>query len=284
MTVVPNIRTGSPVRFRSVPWPVWPAAVVLLLIVVAAVAPHLLTGVDPAVNDWRVALHPPSPSHPFGTDRLGRDVYSRTVYAARTSLGIGVAATAIAVALGSVVGLLASGPSKLIDAVLMRLTEILLAFPGLLLALVLIAVSGPGARNSALAIGLAATPYYARLVRSQGLVVRISGYVEAARTLGQSRWRITVRHILPNALAPLLVLAPLGVGTGIIAGAGLSFLGLGAVPPTPEWGSMLAESRNLLSRAWWLGVFPGLFVVAAVVSITVLARFWQGLSEGRVAR
>ncbi|MFI9504875.1 ABC transporter permease [Nocardia sp. NPDC052566] len=271
-------------RLRSVPPVVWPAALLLSFLVLAAAAPHLLTTADPTTTDWRSTLQPPSGAHPFGTDRLGRDVYARTIYATRTSLGIGMAATVIGVVSGSVLGLLSSGPSKLLDAVLMRLTEILLAFPGLLLALVLIAVSGPGVANSALAIGVASLPYYARLMRAQALVVRGSGYVEAARTLRQSRWRITVRHILPNALAPLLVLAPLGVGAGIVAGAGLSFLGLGALPPNPEWGSMLAESRNLLSRAWWMGVFPGLFVVASVVSITVLARFWQAVTEGRAAR
>jgi len=278
------LRDNPGARLRSVPWPVWIAAIVFAFLVVAALAPDLVTGVDPTAMARRQTLRPPSGEHLFGTDQLGRDVFARTVHATRISLGIGVAATAIGFGLGAVIGLLASGPSRLLDAALMRLTDTMLAFPGMLLALVVIAVSGPGARNSAIAIGLATIPYYARLVRSQALEVRHSGYVEAARTLGQSRSKIALRHVLPNALTTLVVLATLGVGTAIVAGAGLSFLGLGVIPPTPEWGSMLSEGRNLVGRAWWIGVFPGLFVVASVVSITVLSRYWQRLAEGRTAR
>ncbi|MCP2167792.1 ABC transporter permease [Goodfellowiella coeruleoviolacea] len=266
---------------RRIPWPVLFPAAVLAVLLLAALAPQVLSTVDPQAMDFRQALRPPAPGHPFGTDQLGRDVYARTVHAARVSLAVGVGATAIGFLVGSVLGLLAAVLSRVVDAVLMRVVDILLAFPGLLLALVCIAVLGPGPVNSAVAIGVASVPQYARLVRAQAQVLRGSGFVEAARTLGQGRMTVALRHILPNALAPLTVLATLGVGTAIIAGAGLSFIGLGTAPPTPEWGAMLAEGRNLLGRAWWVVVFPGLCVTAAAICVTVLGRHWQAALEGR---
>jgi peptide/nickel transport system permease protein len=269
-------------RGGAFPWPAAISGVVLAAILLAVVWPELLTTADPAATARHDVLLPPGIHHWFGTDQLGRDVYSRTVVATRTSLGIGIGATAIGFVVGSIVGL--ASTARFLGAVLMRVTDVLLAFPGLLLAFVVLSVLGPGAAKSALAIGLAGVPHYARLVRAQALVVRRSGFVEAARTLGQGPARVTWRHVLPNSLSPLLVLATLGVGTAIVAGAGLSFLGLGAVPPSPEWGSMLAEGRNVVGRAWWIAVCPGLCVTASVVSITVLGRFWQHRLEGRRPR
>jgi peptide/nickel transport system permease protein len=279
---------GAPLLGTTVPAPrrsTWPpgvllAAAVLALLVLAALFPGLLTGRHPSDTDIGGALLGPGTAHPFGTDELGRDVLARVVYGARPSLTIGLGATALGAALGIPIGLLAAVGGRLLDQVLMRCLEVLLALPELLLALLVVTVVGAGTGNVLVAIGVAAVPNYARLIRAQALVALGSEYVEAAVGLGRGRVHIALRHVLPNVLGPLLVLATIGSGTAIVSGSALSFLGLGPAPPSPEWGGMLSDARDHLGTAWWTGVFPGLAVVAVVLSVTVLGRRLRARGEG----
>lgn len=265
---------GFPVGF-------WLALGFFAVVVVAAIAPGLLAPSDPLSTDTSNVLAAPSAEHLLGTDEAGRDVLSRIIYGAQPALFLGIGATLIALGVGSLVGLAAGLGNRPLDAVLMRLTDVSLAFPELLLALLIISIFGGGLVNTLLAIGIAGIPSYARLVRGQTLAIRNAGYVEAARGIGLSRTRIAVAHVLPNAIRPVLVLATIGVGTATLAGASLTFLGLGVAPPTPEWGSMLSASRNFLERAWWYGIFPGLTITALVVSTTTIGRTLQRRLEGK---
>ncbi|MFI7533173.1 ABC transporter permease [Streptosporangium sp. NPDC049376] len=260
---------------------VWAAGIALSLIVLAAVAPGLLTDGAPHESDALMALRPPGEGHPFGTDAIGRDVFTRIVYGARQSLLAGVGATVLAVGAGTLLGLLAALGGRVADEIIMRLTDVTLSLPTLLLALLVLTITGPGTLNSIYAIALYTMPSYARLVRVQTMVIRRSGHVEAATSLGLTRSRIVLRHILPNAFAPLLVLATIEVGTALVAASSLSFLGLGARPPAPEWGAMLAGGRDYFSVAWWVAVFPGAAVTLTVLSITVVGRALQRRLEGR---
>lgn len=260
-----------------------PLSIVLPGIVVAvllamAVAPQLFASRPPDAIDTSALLAPPSGEHWFGTDQLGRDIYSRVVHGASYSLPIGLGATALGLGIGLVAGLAAALGPRGVDRVVVRALDILLAFPELLLALLVIAVMGPGPLNTTVAVGLAAAAGYARLIRSQVLRVRLSGYVEAAVALGERPSRIIVGHIVPNVLRPVLVLATVGVGTSLLSASSLSFLGLGVAPPIPEWGAMLADGRNFLSAAPWMSLFPAAMVVVAVVAVTVLGRSLQRVS------
>lgn len=248
------------------------AAAVLALLAVAVVFPGLLAPHPPNDTDVVSAFRPPGGAHPFGTDELGRDVLSRVVYGARPSLAIGLGATALGVLAGLLVGLLAATGPRVADRVLMRGLDVLLAFPELLLALLVVTVVGSGTANVLVAIGIAAVPTYARLVRGQALLAVRSHYAEAAKVLGVRRPVIVLRHVLPNVTGPLLVLATIGTGTAVISGSALSFLGLGTPPPAAEWGSMLSDGREFLATAWWTATFPGLAIVAVVLSVTVLGR------------
>lgn len=269
---------------RALPPTVLIAAVILLLIAAVIIAPGLFTTRAPNLTDPVNALHGPSGSHPFGTDQLGRDLYTRVLYGTRSSLLLGLGATALAITGGTVLGLTASLGGRAADQILMRIADILLSLPDLLLALLVIAVLGSGTGNIMIAIGLAFIPGYARLVRAEAMVVRRSGYVEAARGLGLRRHQLLLRHILPNTLAPLLTLATVGFGTALIAAAGLSFLGLGPQPPSPEWGAMLSAGRDFLQTAWWLGLFPGLAITTTVISVNVVGSHARSRFTRRSAR
>ncbi|MDQ4138690.1 MAG: ABC transporter permease [Actinomycetota bacterium] len=251
------------------------AGIVLLAVVVVAVAPGLVTGVDPLQSDPANAYAPPSAAHLFGTDQLGRDVFARVVHGARSSVVLGIGATLVGLAGGLMIGIAAGLSRGFVDRVLSRALDILFAFPDLLLAIVAVAILGTGLPTLLLAIGIGAVPGYARVLRSQVQVVRNAGYVEASIGLGRPVLSVVLRHVLPNSAGPLLVLTTIGVGTAIISGAALSFVGLGATPPTPEWGLMLAESRNYLSFAPWLGVWPGVFLAVTVIAINVVGRHLQ---------
>jgi peptide/nickel transport system permease protein len=257
------------------------AAVVLAAIVLAALCPGLIAPADPLAVHPADAFQPPSFAHPFGTDDSGRDQFSRVVHGAGASLLIGVVATVIGTALGLVLGIAAGIGNRVTDVAVGRLLEVLFALPGLLLALVIIAFAGPGPVPATIAVGLATAPGYARIFRTQIRRVRSSEMVEAARTLGRRPAVILTRHILPNALAPVIVLATLGVGQAVVWASSLSFLGLGSPPPAPEWGAMLEAGRTYLSVAWWMTVFPGLAIVAVAAATTVLGR---GLSRRRSSR
>lgn len=261
--------------------PIALAAVVLGFFVVAAFVPSLIAPYDASAVNPSNILAAPSVEHPFGTDENGRDVLSRIIHGSGNSLMLGFGAVAIALVGGTLLGLSASLGHRISNAILMRFVDIGLAFPELLLALVVIAIAGAGPANAILAIGIAMIPTYARVIRGQALTVRSASYVEAARALGLPESQVLLRHILPNALRPIIVIATIGIGTATLAGAALSFLGLGVSPPTPEWGSMLATARTFLQQAWWYGAFPGLAITTLVVSTTVLGRALQTRIEGR---
>lgn len=237
--------------------------------VLLAVAAPLFAPYDPlaVVGPSR---HPPSPANWMGTDLLGRDVVSRILFGARISLTIGLISVGIGLLAGIVLGLPAGYYAGRIDALIMRLIDAMLAFPGLLLALVVIAALGPGLVNVMLAVGVSSIPLYARLIRGTCLAVREVEYVLAAKTLGASDTRVMVRHILPNLGGPLIVLSTLQVGSAILVGSALSFLGMGAQPPTPEWGLMTAEGRSYLATAWWMSTFPGLAIFSAVIGMNLM--------------
>lgn len=265
----------------SLPASVWIALFFLLLVTLAVVAPQLLTHSDPLLADPVNAQLPPSPQHWLGTDQLGRDLLSRVIYGSRYSLFISMAAMAVAVIFGTLLGLTAALARGVVDELLSRAVDVISAFPDLLLALMLIAFTGPGTNNLIIALGVASVPRFARVVRAQTYSVMTSGYVEQARTFGLSRVTLIGRHILPHAMAQVPALATLGLGTAIIGTAGLSFLGMGPQPPTAEWGLMLAEGRNYLRNAWWIAVWPGVFITLTVIAVNTLGRYWQARLAGR---
>lgn len=264
---------------RSIAAVVLPSVFVAFLVVLVAV-PDAIATHGPNVADSAVVLSAPSGEHWFGTDQLGRDVFSRVVHGARYSVLIGLGATAVGVIAGTVVGLAAALAPRGVDVVAVRLIDVLLAFPELLLALLVMAVLGPSPENTLIAVGAAATPGYARLIRSQALRVKRSGYVEQAVTLGIHPVTIVRVHLVPNVIRPLLVLATIGIGSAILSASALSFLGLGVPPPLPEWGAQLADGRSFLQRAPWMSLFPASFVALTVISITVLGRTVQARIAG----
>ncbi|MGO3533550.1 ABC transporter permease [Pseudomonas helleri] len=259
------------------------AGLFVLLLLIAAIQPGWLVAGDPLDANSRLAFSAPSSLFWLGADENGRDILTRLVYAVRPSLVLGVAATAVGLLLGTLLGLTAGLGPRWLDGAVMRVIDVLLAFPDLLLALVIITFFGQGQLNIILAIGIANVPRYARLVRAQTLVVRGAGYVEAATTLGLPRHLVIWRHVLPNAIKPIMILATIGIGGNIVNGAALSFLGFGAAPPAPEWGGMLAMGRNYLANAWWLVAWPALAITLTVVSISAIGRELLRRSEGKRA-
>jgi peptide/nickel transport system permease protein len=245
-------------------------AIVLLLLALGAIFAPLLTPYDPTRVSPREALQPPSAAHPLGTDHFGRDHLARILYGGSISLRIGLISVSIGASFGIILGALAGYRGGWIDEVISRLIDIKLAFPGILLALAVVAVLGPDLRNLMIAVGIGTIPGFARLVRGQILAAREFDYVLAARALGCSHLKIVARHILPNVMAPVVVYGTLAIAGAILAGASLNYLGMGAKPPTPEWGLMLAESRDQFRRAWWLATFPGLAIMLTVISINLL--------------
>ncbi|NUU50059.1 ABC transporter permease [Curtobacterium luteum] len=248
------------------------AAVVVALAVLAAVAPALLGGAHPLAVDPGAALLPPSAAHPFGTDESGRDVLARVVAGTRPSLVVGLAATLVGATTGVLLGLLAGLGGRVLDAVVGRVTEVAFALPLLLVALVVIAVTGPGPVPAVLAVGFATAPGYARIVRGLVRTARESQVVETAVLLGRSPARIVVRHVLPAALWPVVAVGTLGVGQAVVWASALSYLGVGTPPPAPEWGAMLADGRTYLQTAPWMSTFPGLAIVVLATAVTVLGR------------
>ena len=273
-------------RYRN-PWLAPGTSIPLLLVLLLVVAvffPSLFTPYTPEQMDFSAILQPPDLRHWFGTDQLGRDVFTRVVYGTSLSLSIGVGATLIASAGGIVLGTLAGLAPRAVRQLLVRLLDIMLAFPDLLLALLAITVLGRGPENTLLAVGLAGIAGYARLVRAQVLQVRLSGYVQHAVALGEPPMVIILRHIVPNTLRPLLVLATVGIGYSILSASALSCLGLGVTPPTAEWGALLSEGRNFLDSAPWVSLLPASVVALSVIAITLLGRRVQTLiAKGGIA-
>ncbi len=246
------------------------ALFVLIAITVASLAAPLLSPHDPIAVEPARQFLPPSREHPAGTDLFGRDVATRVLHGGMFSLGIGLLAVVIAAIPGTALGLLAGYYGGRVDRFITWLVDVMLAFPSILLALALIAVLGSGAANVVLAVGIAGIPQYARLVRGQVLTVRRQPYIRAAWTVGCTHTRILVRHILPNILGPLIVLATLDIGWAVLNASALSFLGLGVQPPNPEWGAMLNEGRGYLRDAPWVTTVPGLAIALTVLGVNLL--------------
>jgi peptide/nickel transport system permease protein len=244
-------------------------AIVLLFVLMAifapVVAPH-----DPTQIFSGQIRKPPSVQFPMGTDEVGRDILSRVIFGSRVSMRIGLISVGIAATCGSLLGLLAGYAGGWLDTLIMRVVDVLLAFPGILLAIAIVAVLGPGLDNVMIAVGIEAIPAYVRTVRASTLSVREHEFVLAARASGAPAPRIVGRHIFPNVVAPIVVLATLGVGLAILTAAGLSFIGIGAQPPTAEWGSMLATARTYVRDAPWIAAFPGLAIVGLVLALNLL--------------
>jgi peptide/nickel transport system permease protein len=246
------------------------ALVILVLIIAAAVLAPLLPLANPIQVDSPHALYSPGTPFLFGSDQYGRDVFSRVIYGGRISLLVGPIAVIIALVPGVVVGLIAGYYGRWVDTLLMRVIDVMLAFPGILLALGVVAVLGPSLTSLMIAVGISTIPTYARLTRASVLSARENLYVDAARVVGAPDVAILVRHILPNVVAPIIVISTLGVGAAILVAATLSFLGLGSQPPTPEWGRMLSEGRQYLREQWWIATFPGLAIMLTVLALNVL--------------
>jgi peptide/nickel transport system permease protein len=218
----------------------------------------------------------PNSAHWFGTDEYGRDILSRIIFGSRISLEVGFVAVFFSVTIGGIIGAISGYYGKKIDNILMRSMDILLAIPGILLAIAIVNVLGPGLMNVMIAVGIASIPTYARIVRASVLSIREQEFVESARAIGENDFSIIFRYILPNSLAPIIVQATLGVAWAILSAAGLSFLGLGLQPPTPEWGAMLSAGRQYIFDAWWITTFPGLAIVLIVLALNI---FGDGIRD-----
>ena len=251
-------------------------AIISLIFVTIAIIGPVLAPHDPSAIYYSAVLTPPSHEYPFGTDATGRDVLSRVLAGARISLTVSLVAVSIATGFGTALGIVAGYVGGWIGGLIMRVMDVMLAFPDILLAIVIITIIGPGLTTVMIAVGIAAVPAYTRTVRSAVLNVREQDYVEAARALGASAVHIMAVHVLRNVLTPILVLITVSVGLAILAAAGLSFIGLGAPPPTPEWGDMLNDAQNYMQQTWWMAVFPGAAIMLVVVGLNLLG---DGLRE-----
>lgn len=250
--------------------------VVIVLVLLCALFAPLIAPHEPNLTNNAVFLKPPfwqeggSLSYPLGTDAIGRDILSRLLYGARLSLVIGIAVVALAIVVGIVLGLIAGYFKGIADIAIMRLMDILMTMPSLLLAIVIVAILGPGLMNAMLAVAIVVLPHYVRITRAAVIAETSKDYVIAAKVSGAQTIRVMFSEILPNCAAPLIVQATLGVSTAILDAAALGFLGLGAQPPTPEWGTMLADAREFVLRAWWVVTFPGLAILITVLAFNLL--------------
>jgi peptide/nickel transport system permease protein len=257
-------------------------ALILLLFALAALLAPLLSPADPLAQNIGRGLRPPSPAALLGTDKLGRDIFSRLLYGARISLLVGLAVVVGASVIGTLLGAAAGYIGGWADELLMRVTDIFFAFPALILAMAVAGSLGPSLRNALIAIIVVTWPIYARLVRGQILALKRREFIVAARAVGTPELRIVLRHLLPNALAPLLVQASFDLGGAILSVAGLSFIGFGAQPPTPEWGVMISEGRNYLATQWWLATFPALAILLVVAGFNLLGDGLRDLLDPRL--
>jgi peptide/nickel transport system permease protein len=245
------------------------------LVIVAVLGP-LIAPYHPLTPDPLNRLKPPSRSHPFGTDSLGRDILSRVIFGSRISILIGLIAVSLSLVPGTILGLVAGFYGRKVDEPIMRFMDILLAFPAILLAIFITAILGPSLLNTMIAVGIVYIPHYARIVRSTVLSLKEQLFVQAVRSLGGSNLRIIVRHIFPNTVPPIIVYATLGMGTAVLQAAALGFLGLGAQPPTPEWGAMLSEGRQYIQNAPHVAAFPGIAIFVLVLGFNL---FGDGLRD-----
>ena len=256
--------------------------VLLVIFVLAAVFAPQLSPTDPLKGQVVNSLKPPSPAHLFGTDKLGREIVSRLLYGARISLFVGFSVVIAASLIGSFLGLIAGYLGGWADEILMRVTDIFFAFPSLILAMAIAGALGPSLQNALIAITTVTSPIYARLIRGQVLALKEREFIIAAHTVGVPAWLILLRHILPNTLAPLLVQASFDLGAAILSVAGLSWIGFGAQPPTPEWGVMISDGRNYMATQWWLATFPALAILLVVTGFNLLGDGLRDLLDPRL--
>ncbi len=240
-------------------------SIIGLLVFLAVIGPYVAPYDERAIAG--TSLSSPSRSTIMGTDVLGRDIFSRVLVGARISLTVGFVSVGIGLAIGVVLGLIAGFYGRKVDIAVSMFVDTMLAFPGILLAIAIVSVLGPSLRNAMIAVGIGSFPAYARLVRGQVLSAKENEYVEAARIVGATNLQLMFKHVLPNVVAPVIVLSTLRIGTAILTAAGLSFLGLGAQPPTPEWGAMVNDGRNYLRVAWWITTFPGVAIMLTVLAV-----------------
>ena len=255
---------------------IWTGGVIVALIAAAAAAAPWLATHDPDAIRLVEALQPPSTTHWLGTDNLGRDLYSRLLFGARISLLVGLGAVGVSMLVGIALGLLAGWYGRWVDALIMRCVDVMLCFPVFFLLLAVIAIIGQSLTNIVLIVGLTSWTGVARMVRAEALTLREREFIQAARVMGFGGSRIMWRHLLPNALSPVVVSATLGIGSAILVESGLSFLGLGVQPPTPSWGNLLTDAKATLDVAWWLTLFPGVAIFLAVLGFNLLG---EGLRE-----
>jgi peptide/nickel transport system permease protein len=257
---------------------------IVLAVVAVGLAAPLLAPYDPLALDIANRLQPLSRAHPFGTDHLGRDLLSRIIYGARISLGVGVTIAVMGALVGTVLGLLAGYLGGKVDETIMRICDMFLAFPALILAMALAASLGPSLRNTMLALVVIWWPWYTRIMRGQVLALREAEYVMAARSLGASTRRLMFLHLLPNAIPPIIVQATLDIGNAILIASSLSFLGFGAQPPAPEWGAMTSDGRTFLRDFWWYPTFPGLAIMGTVIGFNLMGDGLRDLLDPRLRR
>jgi len=256
-------------RLRRSPGAILGLAIVLAIVAAAAFAP-LLSHADPIAQNLAQSQQPPGAAHWFGTDKLGRDLFARILYGARISIRIGFFAVGIAIVAGTFLGVVAAYIGGRVEEAIMGLVDVMLAFPSIILAIAIATVLGPSIDHLMYAIATVYVPQYARLARASVLQIKELEYIEAAKALGASNVRVVARHILPNILAPLIVQATLGIATATLEAAGLSYLGLGARPPTPEWGAMLDDARDYWQQAPWALIFPGVAITLMVLGFNLL--------------
>jgi len=283
-------RAGIAKRFRRAlladPLALVGVAIIALLVVLAVFGPWIAPypGQGEGESDVAARMLAPSFAHPFGTDGLGRDMLSRVIIGARPALAVSLLVVGLAMLIGVPLGALAGYRRGRVDALIMRVTDLFLAFPPLLLAMAIVAALGPGLDHAALALAISWWPWYARLARGTATSLRERSFVEAARSIGVSELTILRRHIVPNSLTPILVQATIDIGTVILAAGSLAFLGLGASPPTPDWGLMVAEGRTYILDQWWLSAFPGLAIFAAVLAFNLVGDLLLDLLDPRGTR
>lgn len=245
---------------------------ILIILVLLAVFANVIANYDNVVIKQNLSqrLQAPSAAHWLGTDEFGRDIFARLVHGTRVSLQVGIIAVGISIVIGGILGAIAGYYGGKLDNIIMRVMDIFLAVPSILLAIAIVSALGPSILNLMLAISISSVPSYARIVRASVLSIRDQEFIEAAKAIGASNTRIIFRHIIPNSLAPVIVQATLGVASAILSTAGLSFIGLGIQPPAPEWGSMLSGGRQYLRYAWWVTTFPGVAIMITILSLNLL--------------
>jgi peptide/nickel transport system permease protein len=258
--------------------------VLLVIFALFAIGAPIFSPFDPLFQNISAGLTPPSPEYWLGTDKLGRDLLSRMLYGARISLRVGLLVVVSSGVLGALVGLVAGYVRGWADELLMRVTDIFFAFPSLILAMAIAGALGPSLQNALIAVAVVSWPVYARLIRSQVLVLREQEFVLAARSVGVARWKVLFRHLLPNTVAPFLVQASFDMGATILSVAGLSFIGFGAQPPIPEWGVMISEGRNYITTQWWLTAVPAVAILLLVAAFNLVGDGLRDVLDPRLRR